>query len=149
MRTIPCRTSEQNAQTTKLSAWQPRETHKSRRTPRHALQDCGGLADFWYLDDGDTLRHPTLVITKVAALDAANAIVGADRHRQKTDVIYCVPDLDNADTEWRVADVRNLATVASTLHGNTTSVLQAIADVMRERVPLCQDPQHEFAPGSY
>ena len=29
--------------------------------PRHALQKNGGLADLWYMDDGDTMCHPILV----------------------------------------------------------------------------------------
>ena len=29
--------------------------------PRHALQENGGVADLWYMDDGDILCHPVLV----------------------------------------------------------------------------------------
>ena len=29
--------------------------------PRHAPQENGCVADLWYIDDGDILRHPTLV----------------------------------------------------------------------------------------
>ena len=29
--------------------------------PRHTLQENGGLADFWCLDDGDILCHPAPV----------------------------------------------------------------------------------------
>ena len=31
--------------------------------PRHALQENGGLADLWYMDDGDIVCHPILVPT--------------------------------------------------------------------------------------
>ena len=40
--------------------------------PRHALQENGGLADQWYLDDGDTFCHPLLVQQNLQAFDAAN-----------------------------------------------------------------------------
>ena len=30
--------------------------------PPHALQENGGLADQWYLDDGDILCHPLLIL---------------------------------------------------------------------------------------
>ena len=30
--------------------------------PQHALQKSGGLADQWYLDDGDIMCHPILVL---------------------------------------------------------------------------------------
>ena len=29
--------------------------------PQHALQKNGGLADLWYMDDGDIMCHPILV----------------------------------------------------------------------------------------
>ena len=30
--------------------------------PRHEVQENGGLADFWYLDDGDILCDPRLAL---------------------------------------------------------------------------------------
>ena len=30
--------------------------------PRHVLQKNGGLADQWYMDDGDIMCHPILVL---------------------------------------------------------------------------------------
>ena len=62
--------------------------------PRHALQECGGLTDFCYLDDGATLCHPELVISCVAACDVAKTQIGSERNRQKTGVMYYVQDLE-------------------------------------------------------
>ena len=41
--------------------------------PRHVVQKNGGMADLWYMDDGDILRHPILVPTHTAG----------SRHRQR------------------------------------------------------------------
>ena len=91
-----------------------------------------------------TLRWSSL---RLAVLDAANAQIGAERNRQKTEVTDCVPDLDNADREWRVA---------TAVHGNTTLGVavgprrcvadqrRAEADItraMHERVRLCHVPR--------
>ena len=65
--------------------------------PRHALQKNGGLADQWYMDDGDIMCHPILVLP----FDVANARVGAERNPLKTEVIYHVNDLDAAPPEWK------------------------------------------------
>ena len=85
--------------------------------------------------------------------------VGAERTRLTTEVTCYVPDLNSADPEWRVADVRNLPTVTTAMHGKTTlgvvvgpsrsvaDQIHANADViqaMRERVQLCQDSRTEF-----
>ena len=36
------------------------EKHTGAHDPRHALQKNGGLADQWYMDDGDIMCHPIL-----------------------------------------------------------------------------------------
>ena len=92
--------------------------------------------------------------------DVANAKVGAERNPQKTDVIYCVNNLDAAPLEWRVRDVQNMARVSTATARSITlrvavgprqyiaDQLLAKADVilaMHVRVQLCQDPQTEFA----
>ena len=56
----------------------------------------------------------------IEAFDTANTKMGAERNRQKKEVVHNVPDLDNADPEWRVTDVRAHAAVATTTHGNST-----------------------------
>ena len=56
----------------------------------------------------------------LAAFDTANAKMGAERHRQKTKVIYCVSDLDNTYPKWKTNEVRTLATVATAARGNIT-----------------------------
>ena len=38
---------------------------------RHALQEIGGLADCWDLDDGDIVYHPALVVHHLEAFDTA------------------------------------------------------------------------------
>ena len=48
--------------------------------PRHVLQKNGGLADMWYMDDGDILYHPVLVPSYLQEFDVANAKVGAERN---------------------------------------------------------------------
>ena len=104
-------------------------------------------------------EDPILVLPFLQDFDVANARVGAERNPPKTEVIYCVNDLDAAPPEWRVGDVRSLAkTSAATDGGITLGVavgpLQFITDqrlskadvirTMHERVQLCQDPQTEF-----
>ena len=70
--------------------------------PQHALQKSGGLADQWYMDDGDISCHPILVLF-LQDFDVADAKVGAERNPLKTEVIYYVNDLDAAHPEWRVS----------------------------------------------
>ena len=76
--------------------------------------------------------------------------------KKQTEVIHNIPDLDNADPEWRVTDVRAQAAVATTTHCNSTlgvavgprqhvaDQLLANANVTRA-MQLCQAPQTEFA----
>ena len=61
--------------------------------PRHVLQKHGDLADFWYMDDGDILCHPSLVPSYLREFDETNVKVRAERNPQKTEVIYFVKDL--------------------------------------------------------
>ena len=84
--------------------------------PRHVLQRNKSLADQWYMDDGDIMCHPTLVLPFLQEIDVANAKVGAERNPQKTEVIYYVNDLDAAPLEWRIRDVQNLAEVSAAVH---------------------------------
>ena len=126
--------------------------------PQHALQKNGGLADQWYMDDGDIMCHPILVLPFLQDFDVANAGVGAERNPLKTEVIYIVNDLDAAPPEWRIGDVRKMAKTSAVIDGSITlgvavgsrqfiaHQLLGQADVARathERV--CQDPQTEFA----
>ena len=68
--------------------------------PRYVLRKNGGLADLWYMDDGDIMCHPILVPSFLQEFDVTNAKVGAERHPQKTEVIHNVNDLDAAPLEW-------------------------------------------------
>ena len=69
--------------------------------PQHVLQTNGGLADVWYMNDGDILCHPILVPTYLLELDVANAKVGAERKPLNTELIYCVNDLNAAPLDWK------------------------------------------------
>ena len=55
--------------TPRASAWEALAPEQRRQEggtqailpdPRHEVQTAGGLADFWYLDDGDVLCDPLL-----------------------------------------------------------------------------------------
>ena len=46
------------------------EKHVGADDPRQALQENGGLADLWYIDDGDILCHPILVLSYLQAFDS-------------------------------------------------------------------------------
>ena len=76
-------------------------------------------------------------------------------------VIYYVGDLHTAPFDWKISDVRILASVSTVVHGNATlrvalGTRQFLADqplakatvirAMHKRVQLCQDTQTEFAP---
>ena len=128
--------------------------------PRHALQRNGGLADQWYMDDGDIMCHPILVLLFLQDFDVANARVGAERNPLKTEAIYFVDDLDASPPEWKIGDGRSLAktsavTDSSFTLGVAVGSRQFIADqllskanvirAMHGRVQLCQDPQTEFS----
>jgi hypothetical protein len=57
-------------------------------SPAHAVQAMDGVADFWFLDDGDILCDPRLVVPLLHQFDAVNARVGAERNQEKTEVLY-------------------------------------------------------------
>ena len=61
----------------------------------------GGLADLWYMDDGDIMCHPVLVPSYFHEFDDANTTVGAERTPQKTEVIYNVEDPNAVPHEWK------------------------------------------------
>ena len=71
--------------------------------PRHVLQKSGGLADQWYMDDGDIMCHPILVLPFLQDFDVANARVGAERNPLKTEVIHDVNDLDERHPSGELA----------------------------------------------
>ena len=132
-----------------------------RKSPELTTHDmlCNKM-EVWEVDDRDILCHPILVPSYLQEFDDANDKIGAVRNPQKTEVIYYVADLAAAPPEWKVDEVRKLASVSTAATGsNTLGVAvgprqfikdqrQAKADVIRalhERVQLCQDPQTEFA----
>ena len=54
--------------------------------PSLEVQTLGGLADFWYLDDGDILCVPGLVVVYLQAFDEIDKTAGATRNLFKTEV---------------------------------------------------------------
>ena len=88
--------------------------------PPHAPQDNGGLTDQWYVDDGDILCHLILVPFCVQDFDDANDNIGAERNPQKTEIIYHVADLDAAPLQWKIDEVRQLASVSTVAAGSKT-----------------------------
>ena len=94
-----------------------------------------------------------LVLPSLQAFDIANGKIGAERTPQKTEVIYRVSGLDTAPPDWKISEVRLLASVDTAVRGNVTlrvavgprrcvtDQLVAKADVIRavhERVQRCQ-----------
>jgi hypothetical protein len=92
----------------------PETDEAVRIDPRHEVQDGGGLADFWYLDDGDILCHPFLVLSYLTAFDVANNEIGAERNVQKTEVIYYATgdELERHSGEWKLEQVWAKASVS-------------------------------------
>ena len=70
--------------------------------PRHAPQENGVPADFWYLDDGDILCHPTLVPPCLQAFTQPPLKMVQD------------------ETNKRQKSVRTLATIDTAVRGNIT-----------------------------
>ena len=86
-----------------------------RTDPRLEAQAPGGIADFWYLDDGDSFCDPRLVMPFVQCYDAADARVGGERNIMKTKMLYCT-DVDTLEVDaaaWRLDEVRTIATVGT------------------------------------
>ena len=51
------------------------ETNTISPDPRHEIQIAGGLADEWYIDDGDILCDPCLVGPFLERFDIANRMI--------------------------------------------------------------------------
>ena len=116
--------------------------------PRRTLQEHGGLADFWFVDDGDILCHPILVPSYIHVFDAANEKVGAERNPQKTEVIRKIDEVRLHASVSTVAAGSTTLRVAEGPRQFITDQLLAKADVIRAmhaRVQLCQDSQTDFA----
>ncbi len=133
--------------------------------PRHEIQTAGGLADFWYLDDGDILCDPRLVRPFLGHFDVANACVDgvpvhAERNLIKSEVIYYADaaTLEANAQAWELDEVRRLAQVstadeASLTLGVTTGPSGAVREqlaqkvkvvrAMHERIAICADTQTE------
>ena len=90
--------------------------------PGYEIQKNGGLADFWYLDDGELLCVPGLVADDLEAFGEANKKVGATMNIFKTQVIYYASPAEMLQNEasWNLARVRQLAAVTDAPHPGLT-----------------------------
>ena len=88
--------------------------------PRHALQENGGVADPWYMDDGDIMCQTIVVPSHVQEFNVAIAGVGAERNPENTEVIYYVAALDTAPPEWKIDDVKKMAAASTVAAGSVT-----------------------------
>ena len=70
----------------------------------------GGLADMWYVDDGDIMCHPILVPSHLHEFDDANAKVGAEREGQRKVKLF------TAETTTARSTTHGVAVVAPTVH---------------------------------
>ena len=128
--------------------------------PSHEVQAFGGVADFWYLDDGDILCHPLLVRAMLECHDRADGDCGGQRNRSKSEVLYYVDDatLERHAREWQLAAVRELADVSTAAEpgltlGVATGRIAAVEEqldrkakvvrAMQERVAITHDVQTE------
>ena len=115
--------SDYDARATAAEAFRNSEADLRRgQDPRHKVQKFGGLAGFWYLDDGDILCCPILVLPFLQAFDEANPSAGAERSCPKTEVIYysTQDELDTNSSQWQLQAVRTLATVSTVDDGSFT-----------------------------
>ena len=112
------------------------------------MQKKGGLADLWYMNDGDILCHPIFVPSDLQEFDVAVAKVGAERNWMQRLLsggsATCRIWPKSPQLPLEASHLESLSDLDST--SRTSS--WAKADVIRavhERVQLCQDPQTEFA----
>ena len=120
--------------------------------PRHEIQAAGGIADFWYLDDGDIMCDPLLVRPFLEAFDRANTGPGAVRNLSKSDVVYYVDDetLAAHAAAWDVEAIRSLARVSTadtptpTL-GVVTGASDAIEAQLAQKVNVVKGIQAKVA----
>ena len=115
------------------------------------MQQHGGLADFWYLDDGDILCDPRLVLPYLMAFDQANSPAGAERNLIKTEVVLLATDeqIQHSEIEWHLDEVRALATVVpasapGVTLGVATGTLQACKDQLRQKVDVNRSMQQKL-----
>ena len=163
--------NEFDGRATRASAWEATPPARRRQEagaglvvpdPRHEVQAEGGLADFWYLDDGDILCDPRLVQPFLASFDSVNPNVGAERNVSKTEVIYFTSkeELEAHAEELQLSAVQALAAVstaddAGLTLGVATRASSAVEEqlasktgvvqAMTERVGVCYDVQTEYA----
>ena len=128
--------------------------------PRHEIQYLGGIADFWYLDDGDILCDPKLVLPFLQQYDAVDATTGGIRNKAKSEVLYYADEatMRSEAAAWRLDEVRALADVRSANESTLTlgvstgpqeavqSQMELKCQVVRsmhDRIGMCQDTQSE------
>eukprot|EP00973_Karenia_brevis_P039041 5391006-Karenia_brevis.AAC.1 len=78
--------------------------------PTDEIQCAGGLADFWYLDDGDVWCDPALAVPYLRAFDSANLEIGGERNLQKTVVVMYATEeqMKEHAEEWQLDSLSSL-----------------------------------------
>ena len=105
--------------------------------PAHEIQAFGGIADFWYLDDGDIICHPELVLAILQSHDNADAAAGGSRNLSKSEVLYFVDEATLAahTSDWHLAEVGALADVkCAENHGLTLGVATGDLDAIERQL---------------
>ena len=120
--------------------------------PLHEVQLHGGLLDEWYLDDGDILCDPRLVVPYLQAFDRVNPQVGGERNILKTEVVYYadVAAMGQHSSMWRLDEVRQLATVVMASEpgitlGVATGTAEAVGSQVRKKVQVVRAMQERIA----
>ena len=99
MQRLQAQHTQSNCRESSTFNWVDLEKLTGAHDTGHALQEKGGLADLWYMDEGDIMSYPVPVPPYLPK-------VGAERTPQKTEVIHNLDDLDAAPPEWKIDDVR-------------------------------------------
>ena len=122
--------TRQSERDTARQAWQTKAPADRRRqqdgrsavNPSHSLVGGGGLADWWYLDDGDLLLDPALVLPTLRCFDRAGRPRGSIRNKGKMEVIlYASPaELQAKAEEWHLQELADECQLKDPLDGVVT-----------------------------
>ena len=90
------------------------EKRTGAHDPRHALQKKGGLADRWYMDDGDHVS-PDLgaVFPEGSRRRQCQSLCRTEPTKNRSHIL-----LERATHEWRVHEVQNVAKVSTVPEGS-------------------------------
>eukprot|EP00973_Karenia_brevis_P038909 5371814-Karenia_brevis.AAC.1 len=128
--------------------------------PWNEIQSSGGIADFWYLDDGDIWCDPALAVPYLRHFDTVNHTIGAERNLSKTVVVLYASqqEISENESKWQLQTLRELSTVqsgaeSSVTLGGVTGSRQArhqqlqhksrVVAIMLDKIRVCADTQVE------